>query len=109
MKGAFELSLVLTFGMMLLMGSISIVGVMMNVHHGRFYQEVIVATIEHHNHYDPKVIADIEQQYRCSFCQATIKRLTTGQYLVSVTFPIQIPLISYQSVGVVKGLTIPIP
>lgn len=108
MKGAFELSLVLTFGMMMLLGSISIVGVMMSIHHGRFFQEMIVATIEGHHAFNQDTIMEFKQ-YQCKECLYHVEKIPTGQYLVSVSFPIRVPLVFYQSTLMIKGVTTPIP
>lgn len=109
MKGGIELSLVLSFGMMFLMASISVVGVMISYNHARLLQEQIVALIEYHNKYDQEVVQRIESLNVCSRCQYMIEAHETQRYHVKVTFPIQMPFVEYRALASVSGFTIFIP
>lgn len=109
MKGGIELTLVLSFAMMLLMASISVVGVMISFNNARLMQEQIVALIEYHNAYDQEVISDIQRVTSCVACSYTVDADSLDRYLVQVYFPITVMFANFQSQASVSGYTIPIP
>jgi len=109
MKGAFELALVMIFGMFFLAISLSIVAVMINYHNARFIQEQIIATIEHNHSVDSPVLDLIEQLSLCNGCHYQLEKREDLRVEVSVYFPIFVPLIQFQSMASVTGITIPIP
>lgn len=109
MKGGIELSLVLSFSMMLLMASISVVGVMIGYNDARLMQEQVVALIEYHNTYNQEVITNIDQLTTCSKCSYTVDADPLNRYHVQVFFPITVMFANFQSQANVSGYTIPIP
>jgi hypothetical protein len=108
MKGGIELTLVLSFSMMLLMASISVVGVMVGYNNARLMQEQIVALIEYHNKYDQEVMINIQQVTSCEKCSYIVDADPMERYHVQVFFPITVMFANFQSVGHVSGYTIPI-
>lgn len=108
MKGGMELSLVLMFTMMLLVVSLSIVGVVIAYNHARMTQEQIVSMIEHHDKYDTQVQAEIDKLSMCSGCRYSISYSTYDRYFVKVTFPIKLLFVALHTMGEVSGYTIPI-
>lgn len=108
MKGGIELSLIMSFTMMLLMANVSIVGVMITYNNARVAQEQIVAIIEYHNAYNQSVVNDISRVTKCNRCHYTIDASDLGRYRVSVTFPIRVMFASFESHGQVSGYTVPI-
>ena len=109
MKGGIELSLVLSFGMMFLMASISVVGVMISYNNARFMQEQIVSLIEYYNKYDEEVIDHIQILHQCNDCQYMIESHPTNRYHVKISFPIRVLFVEYHALAHVSGFTIPIP
>ena len=109
MKGGIELSLVLSFSMMLLMASISVVGVMIGYNDARLMQEQVVALIEYHNKYDQEVITSVDNLTSCAKCSYTVDADSLDRYRVQVFFPITIMFANFQSQANVTGYTIPIP
>lgn len=109
MKGGIELSLVLSFSMMLLMASISVVGVMVGYNDARLMQEQIISLIEYHNKYDQEVVKDIKRITACSKCRYTVDADPMKRYHVQVFFPITVMFANFQSQANVSGYTIPIP
>lgn len=108
MKGGIELSLVLSFGMMFLLASISVVSVMVSYNNARFMQEQIVSIIEYYNKYDDEVQDHIQSLHQCYDCQYTIEYHPTNRYHVKISFPIQVLFVEYRALAYVSGFTIPI-
>lgn len=108
MKGGIELSLVLSFTMMLLMVSISIVGGMISYNNARFVQEKIVSIVEYHNKYDRDVEIDISNKIRCQKCTFSIVEANMNRYQVTVAFPITILFAQLKMQGHVSGYTVPV-
>lgn len=108
MKGGIELSLIISFTMMLLMVNVSIVGVMITYNNARVTQEQIVAIIEYHNKYDQNVVDDISRITNCKKCSYTVNASELDRYHVQVMFPIRVMFASFESHGNVSGYTVPI-
>ncbi len=99
MKGAFEFGFILLFSMPLVIFGINFVEIVMNYNQARYLQNYAITQIEHQNRYDSSVqnLIDDELQ-RCEDCLIEIENIHQ-RYRVTVTFPIEIPLIHYQASG----------
>lgn len=111
MKGAFELTLVIFFGMFFIVLGMSFVQIAMGYNQARVYQDYIITTIEHQNRYDDQIIELIQTKSSlCSKCIYSVDLVSEqpSVYEVKVQFPVNIPLINYASMGYAVSITQPI-
>lgn len=105
MKGAFELGLVMLFGIPIFVTGLNFVQVMMNYNQARYYQDYAVTTIERQNRFDDDIQELIEEkQGMCKECELHVIR-EDERYKVEVTFPLNVTLLSYTGTGEVKTYT----
>jgi len=111
MKGAFETTLVILFGMMFVVMGIDYMRVILMNNKARIYAENILAIIEHQNRFDQDV-ADLIQQssIQCSLCQYQVveHNESEGRYWVIVRYPIEMNHLNYFAETELKLLTRPI-
>lgn len=105
MKGAFEFGFIFLFSLPIVVFGINFVEIVMNYNQARYLQNYAVTQIEHQNRYDSSVNALIEDELnRCDRCEINIENMHK-RYRVTVTFPIEIPLIQYQASGKTSMMT----
>lgn len=105
MKGAFELGLVMLFGIPIFVTGLNFVQVMMNYNQARYYQDYAVTTIERQNRFDDDIKELIEDKKNlCKECKLNVKR-DGERYLVEVHFPLNVSLLAYTGTGEVKTYT----
>lgn len=106
MKGGIEFALVMLFGMMFCAIAIGMIGVLTQLHDARLLQETIVSSIEHH---DTEQVAWLfKNQTICPKCNYHMEILLDQRILVTVVFPIRIPVINYRTQGRISAMTTPI-
>lgn len=111
MKGAFETTLVILFGMMFMVMGIDYMRVILMNNKARLYAENILAIIEHQNRYDLDVETLIEQSMvKCSECQYQVIEHTEAKdrLWIIVTYPIEMSHLNYFAQTEIKLLTRPI-
>jgi hypothetical protein len=106
MKGGIEFALVMLFGMMFCAIAIGLISVLTRLHDARLLQETIVSTIEHHS--SDKILDKLENQTICPICSYQIELQHDHRVLVIVRFPIQIPVIDFNTSGKISAMTTPI-
>lgn len=106
MKGGVEFALVMLFGMMFCAIAIGMIGVLAQLHDARLLQETIVSMIEHHD--TDQVSSLIEKQTICPSCSYQLERQSDHRILVTVLFPIRIPVFEYRTQGRISAMTTPI-
>ena len=99
MKSAFEFAFLMLFSLPFVVFGINFVEIVMNYNHARYLQNYAITQIEHQNRLDHSVweLIDEGKKY-CDSCQVDIEEINQ-RYKVTVTFPIQIPLIQYEAIG----------
>jgi hypothetical protein len=109
MKGAFELGMVFLFGMMFVILGMSFSQVILTQNQARIYGETILTLIEHQNRYDDSVRALIlANPIQCSVCSSTVSQdALTQRYMITVTYPLSIPLLNYQKTGSIHLISRP--
>ena len=105
MKGAFEFCIIMIFSIPLIVFGINFIQIAMSYNQARYFQDFIITQIEHQNKLNEHVkeLIDDGQKF-CSSCTYDITQIN-DRYLVTVKFPIDIPLIDYHSKGVTKMIT----
>ena len=106
MKGGIEFALVMLFGMMFCAIAIGMIGVLTQLHDARLLQETIVSSIEHHD--SDQVSLLFENQTICPTCSYQLELQLDHRILVTVLFPIRIPVIDYRTQGRISAMTTPI-
>ena len=106
MKGGIEFALVMLFGMTFCAIAIGLIGVLTQLHDARLIQETIVSTIEHHS--SEQISGKLENQKICPICSYQIELQQDHRVLVTVLFPIRIPVIDYRAFGRISAMTTPI-
>jgi hypothetical protein len=106
MKGGIEFALVMLFGMMFCAIAIGLIGVLAQLHDARLLQETIVSTVEHHS--SEKVLELLENQPICPVCSYQIELQPDQRALVTVLFPIRIPVIGFNIHARISAMTTPI-
>jgi Zn-dependent membrane protease YugP len=106
MKGGIEFALVMLFGMMFCAIAIGLIGVLTQLHDARLLQETIVSTVEHHA--SEQITQQLENQVICPVCSYQLERQQDHRILVTVRFPIRIPVIDYHTFGRISAMTTPI-
>ncbi|NTW96804.1 MAG: hypothetical protein HGB31_09330 [Erysipelotrichaceae bacterium] len=101
MKGAFEFGMVFLFGMMFVILGMSFSQVILTQNQARIYGETILTLIEHQNRYDDSVkVLILANPIQCSVCSSTVSQdALTQRYMITVTYPLSIPLLNYQKSG----------
>ncbi len=110
MKGAFETTLVILFGMMFMVMGIDYMRVILMNNKARLYAENILAIIEHQNRYDLDVDTLIQQsEIKCSECNyQVIEHIESNERLwVIVSYPIEMSHLNYFAQTEIKLLTRP--
>lgn len=108
MKAGFETGIIFFFGMMFLIMSLSMTNVVLMYNQARLTQENALSLIEHQNRYDEEVQDLITQSARlCNGCTVNIVKsdFYEYRYLVSVTFPIRLPLFGFTGIGLTEAMT----
>jgi len=108
MKAGFETGLIFFFGMMFLIMSLSMTNVVLMYNQARLTQENALSLIEHQNRYDEEVQEMIMQTARlCNGCTLNITKsdLYEYRYVVSVMFPIHLPLFGFTGMGSTEAMT----
>lgn len=111
MKGAFEATLVLFFGMLFVLMGMDYVGVQLINTHARALAENTIAILEHQNRYDDSIQSLIEQNsIECDGCSLTISPhvLYPSRLWVVVEYPIHLTHISLQMKSEIRLLTRPL-
>ena len=111
MKGAFETTLVILFGMMFMVMGIDYMRVILMNNKARLYAENILAIIEHQNRYDLDVATLIKDSIiQCSECnyQVLEHAESNNRMWVIVRFPIEMNHLNYFAQSEIKLLTRPI-
>lgn len=111
MKGAFETTLVILFGMMFMVMGIDYMRVILMNNKARLYAENILAIIEHQNRYDVDVATLIQDSIvQCSECNyQVLEHVESNNRLwVIVSFPIEMNHLSYFAQSEIKLLSRPI-
>ena len=111
MKGAFETSLVLLFGMMFLVMGMDYVRLILYNNRARIVAEHALAILEHQNRYDEKVEELIQQSLTpCSVCQLHIEvhpEYPERKWVV-VTYPLNLSHLNVHKTTQIKLLTRPL-
>ena len=108
MKAGFETGIIFFFGMMFLIMSLSMTNVVLMYNQARLTQENALSLIEHQNRYDEEVQELITQSARlCNGCTINIVKseLYEYRYMVSVTFPIRLPMFGFTGTGSTEAMT----
>ncbi len=108
MKGGFEVSLVILFGMTFILIAMSFVKVMADYHQARLFQESIVSQIESSHRYDEQVQTKIDDMKLCEFCHYSINQEVSKRYRVMVFFPIRIGILKFDSFVKIQSMTTPV-
>lgn len=108
MKGGFEVSLVILFGMTFVLLSMSLVKVMADYHQARLFQESIVSEIEAFHGYDEHVQTKIDSKSICDFCFYSVEQEISNRYRVSVLFPIRMGVLKFYSLAKIQSMTTPV-
>lgn len=111
MKGAFETTLVILFGMMFMVMGIDYMRVILMNNKARLYAENILAIIEHQNRYDLDVATLIQDSIvQCSECnyQVLEHAESNNRLWVIVSFPIEMNHLNYFAQSEIKLLSRPI-
>jgi len=110
MKGAYEFGLVFMAGMMFVILGMSFSAIILTQNQARIYGETILAVIEHQNRYDDSVSQLIQNNpIQCSVCSfAVTQDALTSRYLVSVRYPLSIPVLNYEQTAVIQLMSRPI-
>jgi hypothetical protein len=106
MKGGIEFALVMLFGMLFSSIAIGMISVLTQLHDARLLQETIVSAIEHHA--SDQVSPLFENQMICPACSYQLELQLDHRILVTVLFPIRIPVVEYQTQGRISAMTTPI-
>lgn len=106
MKGGIEFALVMLFGMMFCAIAIGLIGVLTQLHDARLLQETIVSVIEHHS--SEQVAELLNNQPICPACSYQMDLQPDHRVLVTVLFPIRIPVIEFRTQGRISAMTTPI-
>ncbi|MEG0959174.1 MAG: hypothetical protein RSE60_07375 [Erysipelotrichaceae bacterium] len=105
MKGAFELGFIMMFSMPVIVLGMNFVQIMMSYNQARYLQDYTISTIEHQNRLDDFVYELIQER---ASSHPELKLSVTqkdARFIVSVKFPVEIPLIGYASTGLVTTNT----
>lgn len=107
MKGAFEFGFIFLFGMMFVILGMSFSVVILTQNQARVYAETILALIEHQDRYDDSVIQLIQSNpIQCNVCTSSVTRdELTQRYLITVSYPLSIPLLNYEQTAVIRLIT----
>ena len=105
MKGAFELGFIMMFSLPFVVFGIGFMEILMNYNQARYLQNYVITQIEHQNRLDDTVydLIEDEQQY-CRGCDVKIININ-ARYRVTVTFPIRLPIIDYETTGLTSTMT----
>jgi hypothetical protein len=111
MKGAFEVSLVLIFGMMFMIMGMDYVTVILSNNQARSLAENTLAIIEHQNRYDETVAGMIASTpLQCKDCVLTIypHSVYTERVWIDVKYPIHLAHMNYSTYSVIRLLSRPL-
>lgn len=111
MKGAFEIALVMIFGMMFMVMGMDYVTVILSNNQARALAENTLAMIEHQNRYDATVADMIESNpLVCKECVLSIyaHELYPERLWIEVKYPISLAHINYETQSVVRLLSRPL-
>lgn len=106
MKGGIEFALVMLFGMMFCAIALGLIGVLAQLHDARLLQETIVSTVEHHS--SEKIQELLESQLICDSCSYILELQSDHRVLITVLFPIRVPVIGFNVQGRISAMTTPI-
>jgi len=106
MKGGIEFALVMLFGMMFCAIALGLIGVLAQLHDARLLQETIVSAVEHHS--SVKIQELLESQLICDSCSYILELQSDHRVLITVLFPIRVPVIGFNVQGRISAMTTPI-
>lgn len=106
MKGGIEFALVMLFGMMFCAIALGFIGVLAQLHDARLLQETIVSAVEHHS--SEKIQELLESQLICDSCSYILELQSDHRVLITVLFPIRVPVIGFNVQGRISAMTTPI-
>lgn len=106
MKGGIEFALVMLFGMMFCAIALGFIGVLAQLHDARLLQETIVSAVEHHS--SEKIQELLENQLICDSCSYSLELQSDHRVLITVLFPIRVPVIGFNVQGRISAMTTPI-
>lgn len=106
MKGGIEFALVMLFGMMFCAIALGLIGVLAQLHDARLLQETIVSAVEHHS--SEKIQELLESQLICDSCSYILELQSDHRVLITVLFPIRVPVIGFNVQGRISAMTTPI-
>lgn len=111
MKGAFETTLVMLFGMMFMVMGMDYLKVVVMNNQARLLAERSLAILEHQNRYDESVQVLIDQNKKyCSTCILVIEPHLDhpGRYRVIVNYPIELKHMSFHTIAKLELLSRPL-
>ncbi len=111
MKGAFEVTIVLIFGMMFMVMGMDYVTVILSNNQARSLAENTLAIIEHQNRYDESVVWMIESSpLVCKECSLSIYAhdLYPERVWIDVKYPIHLTYMNYSTYSVIRLLSRPL-
>lgn len=106
MKGGVEFALVMLFGMMFCAIALGLIGVLAQLHDARLLQETIVSAVEHHS--SDQIQELLDSQLICDNCTYLLHLQSDHRVLITVFFPIRIPVIGLSMQGRISAMTTPI-
>lgn len=105
MKGAFEYAFLMICAMPFIVIGMNFVEVMMQYNNARYLKEYAISAILHQNRYDESVDALIAPQAALYPDLDLEIAKTDERFLVTVRFPVQIPILDYAMNGEVTSYT----
>lgn len=108
MKGSFEFAFIMTFVMMFLVLGLGLIRIMVQFQDARMAQERVIAHLEVLEVFDSPTLSQLATMYACHRCEVRYSFDAQNRIIVTVIFPIQLPIIDWEIKTRITSKTIPL-
>lgn len=108
MKGSFEFAFIMTFVMMFLVLGLGLIRIMVQFQDAKMVQERVIAHLEVLDDYEPQTLSQLTTEYACLRCELSYNFDAFNRIVVTVVFPIQLPVIDWEIRTRITAKTIPL-